>query len=153
MQKQLNQRQSSQRQLWQATAAMQEYKKFLLYVTLVLLLPFATPALASDSSDALLTTYQSQGAEDFSAEAGATLWKQDFNGKSCTSCHSDSVQSVGKHQRTGKPIKAMAPSVNTTRLTDAKKIEKWFRRNCKWTMGRECSPQEKGDILTWLANQ
>ena len=47
----------------------------------------------------------------------------------------------------------MAPSVNPKRLTDRSKIEKWFKRNCKWTLGRECTPQEKGDILTFLLAQ
>ena len=43
----------------------------------------------------------------------------------------------------------MAPSVNPKRFTDLKKVEKWFRRNCKWTWGRECNAQEKADILQW----
>jgi hypothetical protein len=47
----------------------------------------------------------------------------------------------------------MAPSVNSERLTDPKFIEKWFRRNCIQTLGRECTPQEKGDVLTYLRAQ
>ena len=54
--------------------------------------------------------------------------------------------------RTGKPIKALAPSVQPQRLTDIGKIRKWFKRNCKWTLGRVCTPQEKGDILLFLKN-
>lgn len=46
----------------------------------------------------------------------------------------------------------MSPAVNPKRLSDPKKIEKWFLRNCKWTLGRECTPQEKGDYLTYLRN-
>lgn len=44
----------------------------------------------------------------------------------------------------------MATSVNPQRLTDSAKIEKWFARNCKFTLGRECSAQEKGNMLVWL---
>jgi hypothetical protein len=44
----------------------------------------------------------------------------------------------------------MAPSVDAERYTDLGKMEKWFKRNCKWTWGRECTPQEKGDLLEYL---
>lgn len=47
----------------------------------------------------------------------------------------------------------MAVSVNSERLSDAKKVKKWFRRNCKWTFGRECSAQEQADIFAWLNSQ
>ena len=55
--------------------------------------------------------------------------------------------------RAGKVIDPMAPSVNSKRLTDAKKINKWLLRNCKWTFGRECTAQEKGNVLLWLSEQ
>ena len=57
------------------------------------------------------------------------------------------------HVCTGKSIELMAPSVNPKRLTDSRLIEKWFKRNCKWTLGRECTPQEKGDLLVYLQTQ
>jgi hypothetical protein len=44
----------------------------------------------------------------------------------------------------------MAPSVNPERLTDQRKITKWFKRNCKWTLGRECTHREQGDVLAYL---
>jgi hypothetical protein len=47
----------------------------------------------------------------------------------------------------------MAPSVNAARLTDQAKIVKWLHRNCKWTLGRECTPQEKGDFLTYIRSR
>ena len=34
-----------------------------------------------------------------------------------------------------------------------KKIEKWFKRNCKEAWGRECTAQEKADFLTYLITQ
>jgi hypothetical protein len=51
---------------------------------------------------------------------------------------------------TGKPILALAPSANPQRFTDRAKVDKWFRRNCRDVLGRECTPTEKGDLLTWL---
>ncbi len=47
----------------------------------------------------------------------------------------------------------MAVSVNATRLSDPKKVEKWFLRNCKWTFGRECTPQEKGDFIDYMTSR
>ena len=67
--------------------------------------------------------------------------------------HSADLTSTGKHVRTGKKIKPLAPSVNPKRLTDTKKIEKWFKRNCKWTLGRECTPQEKGNVLAFIKSK
>jgi hypothetical protein len=52
--------------------------------------------------------------------------------------------------RTGKSIAPLAPAVNPERFADAATAEKWFRRNCNDVVGRECTPQEKGDVLTWL---
>jgi len=73
--------------------------------------------------------------------------------RSCETCHGTNLKVSGKHIRTGKVIDPMAPSVNSERFTDEKKIEKWFKRNCKWTLGRECTPQEKGDFLSFLKAQ
>jgi hypothetical protein len=70
--------------------------------------------------------------------------------RSCASCHTSDPRNPGKHVTTGKAIKPMAPSVNARRFTDTKKIEKWFKRNCRWTLGRECNAQEKADLLSYL---
>ena len=90
----------------------------------------------------------------FTAESGEKLWNQTqtISGqpRSCASCHTSDPRQAGKHARTGKSIKPMAPSVNSDRFTDQKKVPKWFKRNCKWTMGRECSEQEKIDITSYL---
>lgn len=108
---------------------------------------------ASPATELLLTEYKTAGINSFSSAAGEKLWKQNNNGRSCTSCHSLSVKTQGKHQRTKKLIKPMSPSTNPARLTNSKKINKWFLRNCKWTFGRECTTQEKGDMLLWLSKQ
>jgi hypothetical protein len=100
--------------------------------------------------------YQAQGAGNFSASVGEALWNKTFidakkgDKRSCTTCHTTDLKQPGKHARTGKAIKPMAPSVNPKRLTEVKKIKKWFVRNCKWTLGRECTAQEKGDVLAFI---
>lgn len=103
--------------------------------------------------DDLLSQYQQQGAGAFNSSAGEKFWQQDFNGKRCTQCHGSTPQQTGQHSQTHKNIAPMAPSVNAQRLTDSAKIEKWFARNCKFTLGRECTPQEKGNVLVWLRGQ
>ncbi|MCK5359328.1 MAG: DUF1924 domain-containing protein [Gammaproteobacteria bacterium] len=90
----------------------------------------------------------------FTAKSGEKLWNQTqtISGqvRSCASCHTSDPRQAGKHIRTGKPIKPMAPSANAERFVDPKKVSKWFKRNCKWTLGRECSEQEKADITSYL---
>jgi len=113
----------------------------------------------ADAVDELLSEYRAKGAVTFDATAGRSLWFREFSApkggkpRSCTNCHTDDLRKRGKHVRTGKPIEPMAPSVNPRRLKERKKIEKWLLRNCKWTLGRECSPQEKGDLLSFLRAQ
>ncbi len=113
-------------------------------------------AHSSVQIDKLLKEYQQQGAATFSAESGKNLWSQKFTSKrapvarACTSCHTANLTDSGKHVRTKKTIDPLAPSVNPESLSDTKKIRKWLKRNCKWTLGRECTSQEKGDILTYL---
>lgn len=108
---------------------------------------------ASSAVDSLLISYQQQGAGVVDTNEGRDLWFSKHGDRSCSSCHSDSLSQNGKHIKTGKLIKPMALSVNPERYRDGKKIEKWFRRNCKWTLGRECSAQEKANILSWLRTQ
>ena len=117
---------------------------------------FAQSASASFAVDALLKVYSGAGAGPFSAEAGEQLWTKPNRHdespaeRSCSSCHTSNLSNDGKHIKTQKSIKPMAPNANAKRLTDTKKIEKWFMRNCKWTLGRECSAQEKGDFLLYI---
>ena len=66
---------------------------------------------------------------------------------SCTSCHGSDPTAPGK-TRSGKRIDPMAVSATPDRYSDPAKVEKWFGRNCRQVLGRECAPQEKGDWLT-----
>ena len=107
----------------------------------------------------LLEQYRSQGATVDNAKKGEILWNKVYIGKgefperSCATCHTKNLTKIGKHIKTDKEIKPMAPSVNPERLTSIKKVNKWFKRNCKWTMGRECTGQEKANILVYIENK
>ena len=115
------------------------------------------PAHANDVVAGLLRQYEKQGGARFTAAAAEALWTRTFadaktgEKRRCSTCHFEDLRRAGKHATTGKPIDPLAPSANPKRLTDPEHIEKWFLRNCKWTMGRECTPQEKGDFLLMIA--
>jgi hypothetical protein len=87
----------------------------------------------------------------FSAQRGAQFFKSQHGGEwSCASCHTENPASAGKHAKTEKKIDPLAPSANAERFTNPAKVEKWFRRNCNDTLDRQCTPQEKGDVLAYL---
>jgi len=115
-------------------------------------------AVQADSVGDLLAHFRGQGAGPFDAGSGQALWGRSFPSvegpsRSCASCHSSDPTRRGRHAVTGKAIEPIAPSAYAKRLTDHRQIEKWLNRNCKWTLGRECTPQEKGDILSFLRDQ
>jgi cytochrome c5 len=119
------------------------------------LLAAAPFAMATPATDAEFAEFKAAGASAFSAERGKQNWNKeavskDGDKRSCTTCHGSDVTKPGKHATTKKVIDPMAAGVNTERYTDQKKIEKWFKRNCEWAWGRECTPQEKGDFLKYL---
>jgi len=104
--------------------------------------------LDSLQSEALKSMPNFQG---FSADRGERFFKvKHGNDWSCASCHSDNPGVTGKHAKTDKPIKPLAPFVNAERFTNPKKIKKWFKRNCNDVLNRLCTPQEKGDVLAYL---
>lgn len=127
---------------------MQKYLLCLLWVANV----FSLHTSFADTVDNLLVEYQKTGATQFDALRGKQMWHQQFgkDKRSCVTCHNTNLNIPGKHITTGKLIAPMSPVVNPTRLQKAQFIEKWFFRNCKWTLGRECTPQEKGDFLLFI---
>ncbi len=93
----------------------------------------------------------------FSADRGRVFWTSTHSGgnpdtTACTACHTQDPRAIGQ-TRAGKSIQPMAVSRNPERFTDAHKVEQWFTRNCKTVLGRECTPTEKGDVITYLATQ
>lgn len=133
-------------------------KNFIVIMVPLIILPISIAMADMQTVEKLLQTYKTEGAAIADAAQGERLWNKKFKGKggfserSCASCHTKNLTDSGKHVKTNKLIKPMAPSVNTQRLTDAKKIKKWFKRNCKWTLGRECSAQEKSNLLLYINN-
>jgi hypothetical protein len=127
-----------------------------IFCSLVLCLGLSGTAAATQAVDTLQQEYKAQGAGPFSAAAGEKRWTENHldaeSGKqrNCQTCHGSDLSKSGKHARTGKVIDPLAPSANNERLTDVKFINKWFKRNCKWVLGRECTAQEKGDFLEYL---
>lgn len=106
--------------------------------------PAATPA-------ELLAGYQSQAGASASAARGQAFFTTRQGGEwSCASCHGNPPTGTGKHASTGKPIEPLAPAFDVRRFTDAAKVEKWFRRNCKDVAARECTAGEKADVMAWL---
>ncbi len=127
-------------------------------ILFLLLAVSSLPVFAQEGLEQALKLYAGQDAFQFDAERGKAFWNQinitdDGKERSCNTCHGDDLSKPGKHVKTGKVIAPMTLSANPKRYTKLKKIKKWFKRNCKWTVGRECSNQEKGDILTFLSQQ
>ncbi len=132
-------------------------KKLILFLLAISVIPLSHVHAENRVVQNLFEQYASQGVTQPSAERGEKLWQQRFSAtgkfseRSCTSCHTSNINKSGKHIRTNKVIKPMSPTENPKRLTNMKKVNKWFKRNCKWTFGRECSAQEKADILAYLS--
>jgi hypothetical protein len=94
----------------------------------------------------------------FDAKRGEAIFVSKQAGKkgtqmSCTTCHTTNLKNGGQNVNTNKPITALAPSANSTRLTDVAEVEKWLRRNFNDVFAREGSALEKGDVLTYIINQ
>lgn len=118
---------------------------------------FATAACASPATDSLLAQYKAAGAAKPDAAKAKKDWTTevvvDGEKMSCATCHGTDFSKAGKHHKTGKTIEPMSSKVTADRYTEEKKIEKWFKRNCKDAWGRECTVQEKADFLTFLIAQ
>jgi hypothetical protein len=107
-------------------------------------------------------TSPAQQLDRFSAQAGAPgqggrgrdFFTSRHGGEwSCSSCHGNPPTQRGQHASTGKAIKPMAPAANPLAFSDTAKVDKWFRRNCKDVLQRECSAGEKADVLAYLIAQ
>ncbi len=122
---------------------------------LLLSIPFHAHA---DAVSQLEAEYQAQGGTNLSAAAAEALWNNEFTDtkkgdkRSCATCHTADLKKPGKHARTGKTIEPMAPTADPKYLTKFKQINKWFVRNCRRTLGRECATQEKGNYLAYYKN-
>ena len=112
---------------------------------------------------------------DFSAERGrafyyATHPQPDGTAYSCASCHHEDPRKEQFAHHDQIPCRAchfpsqrytqghtirrqllpLAPVVNDARFSDAARSDMWFAKNCEFVLGRDCTPLEKGDLITWL---
>ena len=136
-----------------------EIRKLLLAATLAL----SSATIIAAPRDDLLSDYAAAAKRvdpafaGFSAARGEAFHRHSFaSGKAdtpaCTSCHANDPRSAGRTPA-GKAIEPVALSATPGRYTDPAKVEKWFKRNCKEVIGRECTPQEKGDWLSFMLSQ
>lgn len=128
----------------------------MLRLLIVFGLVLAAQPVFAETPESVLASIKSEasgksGYQEFSAARGETFFKAKHGGEwSCASCHTENPAAEGKHAKTGKIIKPLAPSANAERFTDMAKVEKWFKRNCNDVLDRVCTAQEKGDILAYL---
>jgi hypothetical protein len=111
-----------------------------------------TAARAADTSPAQqLSQWSAQAGAPGNATKGQAFFTSTHGAEwSCASCHGNPPTANGKHASTGKSIAPMAPAFNAKAFTDSAKVDKWFRRNCKDVLSRECSAVEKADVLAYL---
>lgn len=139
-----------------AFSTVERNKPPLIFTIATLILLTSSMTQADSAVEPLKQRYQQLGAATFSAERGQILWNRKATHKasekkrSCADCHTDNLKRAGRHIRTGKAITPLFPGADPRRLTRIKKVEKWFKRNCKWTWDRPCTPQEKGDLLSFI---
>lgn len=117
---------------------------------------FVSVAARAEGPASLLQAYAGEAAAVThsyagpSAPAGQRFFHQQHQDWSCASCHTADPRRGGQHAVTGKTIQPLAPSVNPARFQDRAKADKWFKRNCNDTVGRECTAVEKADVLAYL---
>lgn len=98
-----------------------------------------------------LSHWSAQAGSPGNADKGRTFFTTRHGGEwSCASCHGTPPTAQGKHASTSKSIAPLAPAFNPKAFTDIAKVDKWFRRNCKDVLSRECSAGEKADLLAYL---
>jgi len=126
----------------------------------VLPLVLACGVVAAETPQQLIDTYAGQAGAQAAgfrpaAQRGGEFFARKFGVSekmpACIACHTENPAQAGHHAVTGKEIKPLAPVANADRFSDAAKVEKWFRRNCKEVVGRECTPAEKADVIQYLA--
>ena len=95
--------------------------------------------------------FSAQAGTPGQVERGRAFFTSRHGGEwSCSSRHGSPPTKAGKHASTGKLIDPMAPAANPHTFTETAKVDKWFRRNCKDVLQRECSAGEKADVLAYL---
>lgn len=112
------------------------------------------PVRAGDTTAAQqLSRFSTQAGAPGNADQGQAFFTSRHGGEwSCSSCHGNPPVKRGQHASTGKEIDPLAPAFNASAFTDSARVDKWFRRNCKDVLSRECSAAEKANVLAWLTS-
>ena len=98
-----------------------------------------------------LARWQQAAGQSGDAEKGLVFFGQRHGGEwSCASCHGAPPNKNTQHASTGKTIAPLAPAFNPQRFKDSAKVDKWFKRNCKDVLSRECTALEKVNVLAYL---
>ena len=131
----------------------------IIVISAVVFFTFAALSLAATALNpamkALVDGYKgSAKATEFDPEAGRRFYAgkrthSSGEARSCATCHTENPAIKGKTP-VGKVIEPISPAVNKSRFTDPEKVEKWFARNCKWVLERECTAKEKGDYIAFM---
>jgi cytochrome c peroxidase len=131
--------------------AMNQQTHRLATTLLTCLLAVGTATAADTNPTQQLERWSAQAGSPGQAARGQQLFNARHGGEwSCSSCHNSPPTTRGQHASTGKPIAPLAPAFNREAFTDTAKVDKWFRRNCKDVLSRECSAGEKADVLAYL---
>lgn len=125
-----------------------DFRKFYLALTFCI----AATAQAGDTTPtAQLQRFEAASGRPASAEHGRIFFTATHGSKwTCASCHGETPTKVTKHASTGKAIDPLAPAANAEAFTDVARVDKWFRRNCKDVLSRECTAAEKSDVIAFL---
>ena len=128
------------------------FKQNLQQLFLALVLGVAATAHAGDTTPAAqLQRFEVAAGRPASADKGRIFFTSTHGSKwTCASCHGETPTKVSKHASTGKAIDPLAPAANPDAFTDAARVDKWFRRNCKDVLSRECTAAEKSDVIAFL---
>lgn len=130
-----------------------------LFATCILLVGFSITTAQAATPAELLAGYRAEAARQVAgfqpdARRGAEFFARRFGVSdkmpACASCHMEKPTQTGRHVVTDKTIKPLAPTANDQRFTELAKTEKWFGRNCKEVVGRECSAAEKADFVAFM---
>ena len=103
------------------------------------------------SPKAQLQRWQELAGQTGQTVRGQAFFTQRHGGEwSCASCHGQAPIASSRHASTAKIIAPLAPAFHAERFTDSAKVDKWFKRNCKDVLSRECTAIEKADVLAYL---
>jgi len=67
----------------------------------------------------------------------------------CRACHFPSQRYTQAHT-IRRQLLPIAPAANPARFVELARSDMWFAKNCEFVLGRDCTAQEKGDLISWL---